>query len=232
MVKARFVVSIGLALSLGSVHAAGTQGLGDAAKKEKARRSADQAKDPAKVYTNEGILPTGEDQPSRGTFNAVETPPTTSTAAPTTTAMPRSRAAATAPPTQSEAAGAPEASASPSADKGESYWRSRVQQAQSAITAADRKVKELEAQAAREQRMGDARPIDCTTERRPGEAFTAWRDRALAQSKKCEQAAASTPAAASTLLEAARRDAAAARKALDDLYEEARRAGALPGWLR
>ncbi len=217
MDKSRFAWAA-LVLVLAAAGPAGAQGLGDAAKKEKARHTDPKPKEPAKVYTNDTIL-SGDGQPSKGTFSSpAGDSPTSAVEAPASPTVPSLRTGS--------ATSVPQ-----SGEMGESYWRSRVRQAQAAIAAADRKVKDLETQANKEWLQGDQKPRDCTTIRLPGESFTVWRDRAVAQGKQCEQAARSMPGA-SGQLDAARGAAAAARKALDDLYEEARRAGALPGWLR
>jgi hypothetical protein len=219
MDKPRFAWAA-LVLVLAAAGPGGAQGLGDAAKKEKAKRTDPKPKEPAKVYTNDTIL-SGDGQPSKGTFSSPAGDSPTPTSAADTAASP------TVPSIRTGSA----TSAPQSGETGESYWRSRVRQAQAAIAAADRKVKDLETQANKEWLQGDQKPMDCTTTRLPGESGPAWRDRNAAQAKRCEQAARSLPGA-SGQLDAARGAAAAARKALDDLYEEARRAGALPGWLR
>ena len=210
-----------LVLVLTAAGPAGAQGLGDAARNEKARRTDTKPKEPAKTYTNDTILPTGDGRPSKGTFSspAGDGPASASGGAATVSApLPTIRAGV--------ATAAPQ-----SGEKGEAYWRSRVQQAQAAVAAADRKVQDLEAQAGKERLQSNEKPVDCGARQQFGESFTAWRDRATAQAKKCAESARAFPNAAGRL-EGARAQAAAARKALDDLYEEARRAGALPGWLR
>jgi hypothetical protein len=225
MNEPRFVLAT-LVLVLAVAGPAGAQGLGDAARKEKSRRTDTKPKEPATVYTNDTILPTGDGQPSKGTFSSpAGNSPAASSAVtpPASPALPRSGSAVAAPE-----AGAASSAAQPE-ERGESYWRSRLQQAQAAIAAADRRLRDLEAQASREALMPDKHPMDCSTTRLPGETFMAWRDRSAALAKKC---AGSSFADAAGQLEGARQEAAAARKALDDVQEEARRAGALPGWLR
>jgi len=93
----------------------------------------------------------------------------------------------------------------------ETYWRDRATRLRDAVTEADGKVKDLEARIA--ALRNDMNPINTQD---PNRLQT--RDRELQE--------------ATDGLDAARRAADAARKALADLEEEARRAGAMPGWVR
>jgi hypothetical protein len=93
----------------------------------------------------------------------------------------------------------------------ETYWRGRATRARDAVNEADAKVKDLEARVTAIR--NDLNPVNTQD---PNRLQT--RDRELRE--------------AIDALEAARQGADAARKALSDLEEEARRAGALPGWLR
>jgi hypothetical protein len=218
----QLVTALVLALVAGT---AGAQGLGDAARKEKARRAEPGPKEPGKIYTNDMILPTGDAQPSKGTYStpAGEKPASTTTITAVGNASPAvPRIATTA--TESAASGPVD-----SGGKGESYWRMRVQQARDALSAAERRAQELEARANREFLESDHKATDCTTRRLFGESRTDWRERAAARTKACEAARKGTTG---ERLDRAREEAVSARKALDDLLETARRAGALPGWLR
>lgn len=93
----------------------------------------------------------------------------------------------------------------------ETYWRDRATRARTAVEEADAKVKDLEARVAAIR--NDMNPVNTQDPNR-----LQSRDRELRE--------------AIDALDAARLSADAARKALSDLEEEARRAGALPGWLR
>jgi len=93
----------------------------------------------------------------------------------------------------------------------ETYWRDRATRLRDAVTEADGKVKDLEARIA--ALRNDLNPVNTQD---PNRLQT--RDRELQE--------------ATDGLDAARRAADAARKALADLEEEARRAGAMPGWVR
>jgi hypothetical protein len=95
--------------------------------------------------------------------------------------------------------------------RSETYWRDRATRARSAVEEADAKVKDLEARIA--ALRNDMNPVNTQDPNR-----LQSRDRELRE--------------AIDALDAARQSADAARKALSDLEEEARRAGALPGWLR
>jgi hypothetical protein len=214
-----------LVLILAVAGTGGAQGLGDAARKEKARRAGPGPKEPGKVYTNETILPTGDAQPSRGTYSAPagDTPVSTTTISSARDARPAVPRIATA--SAASAASGP----ADSRGRGESYWRTWVQQSRDALSAAERRVQELEARANQEFLESDHKATDCTTPRLLGESRTDWRERAAARTKACEAARKGTTG---ERLERAREEAVSARKALDDLLEEARRAGALPGWLR
>ena len=93
----------------------------------------------------------------------------------------------------------------------EAYWRGRATRAREAVDEADGKVRDLEARIA--ALRNDMNPVNTQD---PNRLQT--RDRELQE--------------AMDGLDAARRAADAARKALADLEEEARRAGAMPGWVR
>lgn len=93
----------------------------------------------------------------------------------------------------------------------ETYWRDRATRLRDAVSEADVKVRDLESRVAAIR--NDMNPVNTQDPNR-----LQSRDRELRE--------------AIDALDAARQSADAARKALADLEEEARRAGALPGWLR
>jgi len=93
----------------------------------------------------------------------------------------------------------------------EAYWRGRAARLRQAVEEADAKVRDLEARIT--SLRNDMSP---TNTQDPNRLQT--RDRELRE--------------AMDSLDVARREADTARKALADLDDEARRAGALPGWVR
>jgi cell division protein FtsN len=93
----------------------------------------------------------------------------------------------------------------------EAYWRGRATRLRDAVAEADQRIKELETRIA-----GLRNDMNPTNLQDPNRLQT--RDRELRE--------------AMGSLDAARREAETARKALDGLEEEARRAGAPPGWVR
>jgi len=102
--------------------------------------------------------------------------------------------------------------ASATARDKEKYWRGKAAERREAVRKADARVQELETRIS-------ALRVDIT----PGVNVQAPNrlqtlDRALREAQDA--------------LDAARREAASARQALADLEDEARRAGALPGWIR
>lgn len=118
---------------------------------------------------------------------------------------PRERPAARADAAETPAKPEP-ARAQPSPEKrGEEYWRSRVAQARSRLDTAQRRRDEFRMAV----QWGQAEQYDENGKR------------VIHSIYKMKE-----------LADAADRELAAARPALEDLLEEARRAGALPGWLR
>jgi hypothetical protein len=130
-----------------------------------------------------------------------------------------------------------------STGRGESYWRSRAASARSAVEAAEKNVRRLEEQASRGgPAVAGPLPAACQAG-----VVTAYRGQstvggrgaielrdASRNSVHCDSEVQSQQAArnAQSQLEAARASLKRAQKALDDLDDEARQAGALPGWLR
>ncbi len=190
----RLALVIGGLVMASSVTAV-AQGIGDAAKKERARRTTAPAKEPAKVYVIDGSTSSDKNATSEE-------------------ASPRSKSTGTA-GESAGAAGPLSSGATDSSGRNESYWRGRYASAQRAIDAADQRVKDLEAEVGRYGPVVPGPNVGCYTAGCDGSAM--WiqaGQEALGR------------------LNAAKARAAAARKAMDDLQEEARRAGALPGWLR
>ena len=109
-------------------------------------------------------------------------------------------------------------SATPKARGGagdEAYWRGRAKARRDALAAAESRV--AQAEAAGENPQGGLRqPL-------PGDA--------MKQVPRSTATGGDQPAGA-TNLDAAKAELARARKALEDLEDEARRKGVLPGWLR
>jgi chromosome segregation ATPase len=95
--------------------------------------------------------------------------------------------------------------------RNERYWRTRAAQLRTAVQRADSRITELESRIA--ALRNDRNPTNLQD---PNRLQTRERDLQRAQVD----------------LEAARREAEAARKAIADLEDEARRQGALPGWVR
>lgn len=151
-------------------------------------------------------------------------------------AMPARPAGSSEPPSHGLSSGrtpAPEPGFASQA-QGESYWRSRAQEARSRVTRAEKSVAELEKEAAGlaiytgPSGGGTAQPpyvkgpVQMLEESRKRasperDQYSEWQDKRGATLKR---------------LDAARISLEAAKKGLTDLDDEARRAGALPGWLR
>jgi hypothetical protein len=114
--------------------------------------------------------------------------------------------------------------------RGETYWRSRAERARAAVVTAESRLQQLEAEAAR---LGPVRPgalpAPCQklTGRRPGD----WEAKTWVECDMDTQHALKTQDLAARV-EAARAQLKQAKQALEELEEEARRDGALPGWLR
>jgi hypothetical protein len=97
------------------------------------------------------------------------------------------------------------------ATKNERYWRKQAAERREAVEEADKNVRDLQARLT--ALRNDLTPTNLMD---PGRLQTQDRDIRQAEGE----------------LEAARRDAATARQRVADLEDEARRAGALPGWVR
>lgn len=206
-----------MTVALLAASAAGAQGLGDAAKREKARRAEAKPAEPAKVYTDDSV----RGEPSHGTYSA---PGGTSAPAPDASGSAASRDART-------------PAAPPPSGSGEAYWRDRATAARAAVERAEKAVRDAEA---KETAMGPTIPgqtaAPCAqgaAPGRPGESVTGLRDRGKTTvTCDAETLHILDGQKAHAETEAAHARLAAARKAVDDLEDEARKAGALPGWLR
>jgi len=221
---ARMPVAVALCVGCLLPGAVAAQGLGDAAQREKARRSEAKPKQPAKVYDNEAILDDGHAR--KGTYSTPEAgdtpgPVVESSGGPIPVAIRGSE---------------PSASPAASSGGGEAYWRGRAQAARAAVAAAEKSVADAEAE---EARHGPYTPgqtaAPCADGAKYDPKLTAieMRERAkntVTCSRKLLSIREGQEAHAD--LESARQSLAAARQAVDDLQEEARKAGALPGWVR
>jgi len=123
-------------------------------------------------------------------------------------------------------AGSPSPAASPPGEqRGEAYWRGRAARARSAVKTAEKQVGPAE------ERVQKALALAAT---QPG--CTPPTVRSISELKEMMKTYRCTPssdvALAQQALDRVRADFEAARKALDDLDDEARHANALPGWLR
>jgi hypothetical protein len=207
---------------------ASAEGLGDASRRAQAKRAETKKTEPATVHTNESILPGSEEseKPSSGTFNApppstnqpTATVPTASTgyrlfAGPSSGAQPASTSEGT--PLSSDRG------------RGEGYWRGRMSAARAAVERAEKRVAQAEET---ERRLAFVAPTACQegVELSSSKHETAieLRDRARRDAKPCP-----TPGPEKPRL-TPHGELTMARRALADTEEEARRAGALPGWLR
>jgi hypothetical protein len=212
----------GLALASSLATAAAAQGIGEAARKERARRVAAPAKEPARVYVIDGSTSKDKGQPSDNAASQSGNQAETAVGG-----EPKLAAVPIGPLTDGP---------TDSNGKSESYWRGRYASAQSAIAAADQQVKDIEL---RIQQHGPIVPGPtagaCSDGAVAGwgESTTQLRDRAKG-ARTCDWETMQIQAGHELVrqLDAAKERAAGARRAMDDLQEEARRAGALPGWLR
>ena len=186
------------------------QGLATAAAKEKERRAKQKAATPAKSYETEQL-------------GSVGTLANDSAIPPAEAAQATTRQDATA-GTDTRAA------SSAGGDRGETHWRSRAQQLRAAVAGAEAKLREAEQAAAR---VGPVQPGDYKVNCKEGQvvlsngtlgpvtnpcagdnAIIDWRQQAQSR------------------VDSARQALERARQALASFEEEARRAGALPGWIR
>lgn len=143
------------------------------------------------------------------------------------------RPAPTARPRSAPHPGPARQASGPSA-QGEAYWRSRMAQARARVTAAEQKVAALDAQAKRTMYGTATSRRDCEPP-----AHSVLTEAQRKQVVDCLKRVQNEPLRQAAernrtrdQLDSAKRELDAAKKALADLRTEARRAGALPGWLR
>ena len=203
------------------------QDLGELAEQEKARRR--KQRDTAKVFTNDN-LPQHAPSPSP---SASPSPNARPPAGATRATRPRPRTAPRAaaaqeeqpgqsevePPSDSQPSQAPSPSPSaPAPDQAgaEQYWRGRAQELRDAVAAAEKRVAEAQTKVDR-SRKGLIQPLPID---------------AVSQIPPTPQLKSQELVGAEAELSAAQADLARAQSALAELEDEARRKGALPGWLR
>jgi hypothetical protein len=184
------------------------QSLAETAKREKQRRAQrKEKKEPARSFTDADLGRSGT------VANNPSDPPAVD--------QRTSRAASRRPSAQAP---------STSQNRGESYWRSRATQARARVAAAEKKLEEAE----RAPGAGGPLPLgDYKVNCKPGRLLLS--DGTLGpvtNNCKAAQALGDARRRSHARVEAARRELEQARKALAALKEQARRAGALPGWLR
>jgi hypothetical protein len=229
---------LSLAIGAGVSATVGAQGLGDAAKKEKARRTEKDNQPAPKIYTIDNVLPEpdSDGQPARGTLSspgASEGAQTATVVAPPRGASRRgAQAVGSGPlPPHTMTTTSPVGPAEPDYAAQARQWRERVAHAKSAAESADQGL----AVAERDNNRPPSPYVECPNpQREPMENIHFWRRRVQEAEEKCRKRLAKEPPATSTAqrLEQARRVAADAHKALDAVYEDARRQNIPPGWLR
>jgi len=212
---------LAVALLVGRVDA---QGMAAAADKEKERRAKQQktAGDTAKTYDDAGLA------------NAPGTLANDPSIAPAVTSAPSGRGGTLRSGASSGSSSS--GSASTPSGSGEAFWRGRAQQLRAAVASAEAQLKTAEAAA---QRAGivvpgpNAAPCQAGAERLRGEGSIALRERSK-RTVTCESEALrqDTARGAQGQVEAARRSLDKARADLAALDDQARRAGAQPGWIR
>jgi hypothetical protein len=195
--------AIGLALVLALAVSLPAQDLAAAAEREKERRSHQKDSDATRRYSDADLQKGGNSAASKS------------------------------PEAPQQSAAATPASAPPGG--GEAYWRSRAASARTSVATAERDL------ARAEQAAGSigpalapaAPPCQAGAIPRYGESVEEFRRRA-ARTVTCdgEQLRLMDAQKASERVEAARQALATAQQAFANLEEEARRAGALPGWIR
>ena len=197
---------MGLALVLAQVASSPAQDLAAAAQREKARRSQQKDPDATRHYSD-------EDLPKSANSRSSDTG---------TSEAPKQAAGST--PTSAAAPGT-----------GEAYWRARAASARASVATAERDLARAErAASAIGPALGPAAaPCQAGAIPRYGESLEEFRRRA-ANTVTCDvdQLRLLEAQKASERVEAARQALAKAQQALVNLEEEARRAGALPGWIR
>jgi hypothetical protein len=197
------------------------QSLAEIAKREKERR-AKLSKPTSKVYSNDDLRTRAPSTADQDSTEPADSPEQASRGA----AHQRGRGAAI-----RAGASAPLGEGS-AGERGEAYWRSRSQRARAAVSRAERRVAELEAKAASQGPVVPGPlPAACSEGILVGGPVT---DMKRPAGKVCdpEVLRAQETQRVQGELTRARAELEQAKKALEALAEEARRAGALPGWLR
>jgi hypothetical protein len=181
--------------------------LAAAAAREKQRRSKMKASAPAKTYSDADLGKAG------ALANDPSIPP----------------AAGAEAPTSGDVARAPEGTriTPPTSERGESYWRTRARQLHAAVAAAEARVQSAERSATGPVPQGDYKvPCEAGRVLRPDGSLGPVLN-------PCTGGLAHDRAVAGeSALAAARQALEQAQQALTRFEEEARKAGALPGWLR
>jgi hypothetical protein len=195
-------------VTLACAQSLSAQGMAAAAAKEKERRGKQKATTPVKNYETEQLG-------SVGTLaNDTSVPPAEATTA----------------ATRPDAVTEPRAGSFDGGERGESYWRSRAQQMRAAVAAAEKKLKAAEGAAVQ---AGPLQPGDYKVPCQKGRVFEPGHTLGE-EMNPCASTGVSheVAVAAKTRVESARQALSEARQALANFEEEARRAGALPGWIR
>ena len=197
------------------------QGLGELAEQEKARRRKQRDADTAKVFTNDDLpqhapspspspSPPPAARPPAGTTRTGRVRPRTAPITPVTQEQPGKSEVEEASPAQEAAPPAPDQAGA------ESYWRGRAQELRDAVAAAEKKVAEAQTKVDR-TRKGLIQPL-------PIDAMRQIPPNPMLKSQEL--------VGVEDELAAAQAELARASSALADFEDEARRKGALPGWLR
>jgi hypothetical protein len=144
-------------------------------------------------------------------------------------AEPARRDPAATPEPPAEAANRSESRAAP-AGGGEAYWRGRMQQARERVARLEAEVQRLDSAAT--GLAFDPPPMECVPPERLNSTTQARYEACQKELQNLPLRRQAAHAQAIQRVEKARQDLAEAKRALESLEDEARRAGALPGWLR
>lgn len=191
----------------------GAQSLAETAAKERERRKKSPAPATAKVYTDTDISPGGS-AASSASGSASTSDGSSGTWTPPQAQSSLDPRGATRVGTQASGGDA----------KGEAYWRSRAASVRSQIESAENNLRSVERAANAKATQGTRRPDGCNIPQhivqQGTEAMKRW---------SCTQAPAENK---DNGIEAARASVQRSKEAWTRLEDEARRAGALPAWLR
>lgn len=218
----RWPLAVAAVLLAGSARVE-AQSLADAARKEQERRAKlPGAARPARTITDDELAAA---EAGGGTLSS----PGGAVLAPSTSSSSPASDAAT-------AAWSSRAELSRPTGAGEAYWRGRMASARSAVAAAETRLKQAQDAA---DRLGPPRPGPRVAPCQAGTLIVPGRTahQILEDSRKNRKTCGNewegyAQDRAYPEVERARGSLEAARKAVADLEEQARRAGALPGWLR